>query len=272
MLYTVLGASGLIGRHLVKSLREQGYAVQAPSRNEITETLKHPLGHVLYCVGLTADYRDYPQETVDAHVTLLNHVVHRAQYDSLVYLSSTRVYQYAAGTSEDTFIPVQPNVSGDLYNLSKLLGESICLNALNPNTVVARLSNVISAQGAPDNFLNSLVLDAKTHGAVHFRTAPDSQKDYIALDDVVTLLPKLYQSAHRILNIASGVNTTHQAIAQVLQAKFNCQITWQPNAPTWTFPPIEIGRIVQTFDFHPTSFPVTMDTMLSQFVPEVCAP
>jgi len=272
MLYTILGASGLIGRYLVEVLQNQGHTVQAPRRDEITEALKHPLGHVLYCVGLTADYRAYPQETVDAHVTLLNQVVHQAQYASLVYLSSTRVYQYASGTAEDTFIPVQPNVPGDLYNLSKLLGESICLNAPNPNTVVARLSNVVSAQGAPDNFLNSLVLDAKTHGAVHFRTAPDSQKDYIALDDVVTLLPKLHQSAHRILNIASGVNTSHQTIAQALQAKFNCQITWQPNAPTWTFPPIEIARIQETFDFHPTSFPVTMNTMLSQFVPEVCAP
>lgn len=270
--YTVLGATGLIGRNLVESLQAQGHTVFAPSRREWAEVLTQPLGHVIYAIGLTADYRTQPYQTVEAHVTRLNEVIHQGHYESLVYLSSTRVYQYALGTSEDAFVPVQPKVPGDLYNLSKLLGESICMNAPHPNTVVARLSNVLAPQGHPENFINSLILDAQSRGHVHFQTSPQSQKDYIALADVVALLPQLHQSPHRIVNLASGVNTSHQEVADSLERHLRCRISWEPDAPTWTFPPIDVSKLAESFDFSPTPFAVTINAMLSQFVLEGATP
>ena len=83
--FTVLGASGYIGSRLVAHLRAQGHTVWAPARGD-AEVFTRPLGHVMYCVGLTADFRTRPFDTVDAHVGLLAEVLRRAQFDSLLYL------------------------------------------------------------------------------------------------------------------------------------------------------------------------------------------
>ena len=78
--FTVLGASGYIGSRLVAHLQAQGHTVWAPTRGD-TEVFARPLGHVIYCVGLTADFRTRPFDTVDAHVGLLAEVLRRAQFD-----------------------------------------------------------------------------------------------------------------------------------------------------------------------------------------------
>lgn len=81
---TVLGATGYIGSRLVAHLQAQGHSVWAPVRGD-AEVFTRPLGHVMYCVGLTADFRTRPFDTVDAHVGLLAEVLRRAQFDSLLY-------------------------------------------------------------------------------------------------------------------------------------------------------------------------------------------
>ncbi len=50
------------------------------------------LGHAFYCIGLTADFRSRPFETIEAHCGLLKEVLSGSRFSSFVYLSSTRVY------------------------------------------------------------------------------------------------------------------------------------------------------------------------------------
>ncbi len=115
--FTVLGATGYIGSRLVAHLQAQGHTVWAPARGD-AEVFTRPLGHVMYCVGLTADFRTRPFDTVDAHVGLLAEVLRRAQFESLLYLSSTRVYMGAASHARRRapgraagrpVVPVQPH-------------------------------------------------------------------------------------------------------------------------------------------------------------------
>ena len=56
MQYTVLGSSGFIGRNLIKYLDSIGCEYYAPDRH-LHEIMDKPLGHVIYCIGLTADFR-----------------------------------------------------------------------------------------------------------------------------------------------------------------------------------------------------------------------
>ena len=78
MRFTVLGASGYIGRHLVPHLRALGAEVWAPAKGELTG-LDQPLGHVIYAVGLTAGFRTRPYDTVQAHVGWLAQLLQRCQ-------------------------------------------------------------------------------------------------------------------------------------------------------------------------------------------------
>lgn len=242
--FTVLGASGYIGSRLVAHLQAQGYNVWAPARGA-AEVFTRSLGHVMYCAGLTADFRTRPFDTVDAHVGLLRQVLERAQFDSLLYLSSTRVYMGATSTSEDASLAVLPADPSYLYNLTKLTGESLCRASGRAGARVARLSNVVGPgmDVEAGNLVADLLHQAR-HGHVVLRSDPQSAKDYVHVDDVVGWLPQIaLQGRHQVYNVASGVQTTHAQWLGWLQARTGCVVETQSQAPLQTFPAIDVQRL-----------------------------
>ena len=80
MKYTVLGASGFIGSHVANLARREGHDVDCPGRDENLDG-RH-LGHVIYSIGLTSDFRQRPHDTVTAHVTKLQEILTRTTFDS----------------------------------------------------------------------------------------------------------------------------------------------------------------------------------------------
>lgn len=242
---TVLGGSGFIGQKLCEMLRAQGHEVYCPTRDE--DWLQTPsLGTVFYCIGLTADFRWRLLETVEAHVSVLRELVAKKNYDKIVYLSSTRVYSGAVSTNEDASLQVRSDTPSDLYNLSKLLGESIVLNAV-ATGVVARLSNVVGDGDASDMFIPAILREARKTGAVVFQTAPESAKDYVSIGDVCRWLIDLAQTGQRrIYNLAGGVNTTHQQIADCLAGN-GIGVSFIEGAQITSFPRIEIDAITAQY-------------------------
>ena len=250
MNWTVLGASGAIGRRLSAYLRAAGHTVYTPGRSE--NIYCRPLGHLIYCIGLTADFRQRPYDTVQSHVTVLSELLQNGNFQSLLYLSSTRVYGRAASCSENSPLPVLSQDPSDLYNLSKLMGESLCLQDSRPDVRVVRLSNVVGGDEADSaNFVPSLVREALS-GRILLQTAADSAKDYIHIDDVTELLPRIAAGGRkRLYNVASGVQTTHEQWTSLLAAHTGCVVKVAPSAPTIRFIPIDIGRIRTEFNFQP---------------------
>ncbi len=253
MNWTVLGATGVIGRQLVARLRADGQAVDTPGRDD-PGLCTRPLGQVIYAIGLTADFRSRPYDTVQAHVSLLAELLQKADFSSLLYLSSTRVYMHAASSREDAMLGVQAQDPSDLYNLSKLMGESLCLNGGRAGVRVVRLSNVVGGEDADTaNFLPSLVREARG-GRLLLQTAPDSAKDYIHIDDVAELLPRIASTGRqRLYNVASGIQTRHAQWTAHLQAQTGCRVDIAPGAPAAGFIPIDITRIREEFAFVPRS-------------------
>jgi len=251
MSWTVLGASGTIGRRLVSRLRASGQTVATPGRDD-DGLYRRPLGHVIYAIGLTADFRQRPYDTVQAHVSVLAELMQQADFESLLYLSSTRVYGRATSGREDSPLPVLTQDPSDLYNLSKLLGESLCLQDPRTSIRVVRLSNVVGGEDADSaNFIPCLVRDARG-GRIVLQTASDSAKDYIHIDDVVELIPRIATTGRmRLYNVASGVQTTHAQWTTQLAARTGCGIEVTAGAPTVRFIPIDITRIRAEFDFQP---------------------
>lgn len=249
--FTVLGASGFVGSALVHALRARGRSVFAPGRGD-PAIFGQPLGHVIYCIGMTADFRTKPFETVDAHVGVLTSVLARAQFDSLLYLSSTRVYGSAARGEEDAPLQVDPNDPSDLYNLSKLAGEALCRSCGKPGVKVARLSNVVGADLDSPNFLSSLIREALA-GRIELQTDPASAKDYVLLGDVVDLLPRIAVSGrHWLYNVASGAPIRHAQLAAALSVLTGCKVGVRAGAPLVAFPAIGIGRVREEFGFVPS--------------------
>lgn len=252
-MFTVLGATGVIGRHLVHVLCNAGKEVYAPTRDDEKMWCK-PLGHVIYAIGLTADFRQRPFETVEAHVSLLARVLQGADFESLLYLSSTRVYSGATSSHEGALLRVQPDNPSDLYNLSKLMGESLCHATQRASVRIARLSNVVGDQEVgSDNFLPTLMREARA-GRIVLRSAPSSAKDYIHIDDVAALLPRIATlGRERIYNVASGIQVSHAEWTEQLARITGCAVEYQKDAPPQGFIPIDNRRLTQEFSFQPLS-------------------
>lgn len=249
---TLIGGNGFIGRHLHAQLSATGWHCrvaerEVPHSDQRSSLLyREELGHVFYCAGLTANFRQHPYETVDAHVGLLSHILKNSRFTSLTYLSSTRIYADALSTAEETGILVRPEEQGDLYNLSKLLGESLCVNSQRPVRIV-RLSNVYGRGMSPANFLADVLHSAAYHKHVLFRSAADSQKDYISVADVVRYLPLIALNARQVIyNLASGQNYSHAQIAAYLQSQ-GVQCEFEKGAATVAFPSIDISRLQAEF-------------------------
>lgn len=249
MNFTILGGNGFVGSALADYLIGCGDQVQLLERSQsswMEKILKQDLGTVFYCIGLTADFRKKPHETVEAHACLLNQVLQKAQMDKLVYLSSTRIYECMQSTQESMPVVSDPNQPGHLYNLSKLMGESICLHGRS-NTTVVRLSNVYGDGMKSENFLSTVLKEAATKNRVELQTSATSSKDFIHINDVVSYLRKIAVSGkHEIYNLASGRNTSNAEIAEVLVAQ-GIDVSYSKESRTWSMPPIEVSRLESEF-------------------------
>lgn len=261
---TVLGSTGFIGSYLVKKLQEREIVYYSPAR---AENLSHKnLGDIIYCIGLTADFRTRPLETVEAHVCKLRNVLQECEFESLTYLSSTRLYKSNGGLAkEDDCLHVEPSNPGDLYNISKALGESLLL-ASEPRARVARLSSVYGADWHSENFLSTLFRDAVTNGRIVLQTALDSEKDYISVRDAVEMLIKIARGGReRLYNVASGNNVSNFALTKRLSELTGCTIEVAPDAPRHAFPQINVERIRNEFEFEPSSVLDDMEMLVESY-------
>lgn len=248
--FTILGASGYVGAALVAALQDAGHRVHPVTRGALPVLLetRRNAGHVIDCIGLTGDFRARPHDTAEAHVGVTARCLAGLCFDSFLFLSSTRVYGRAAATREATPLPCNSADPSELYNLTKLTGEALCLTDTRPTARVVRLSNVYGGDMPDDTFLGQLLREGRSTGAVRFRQSAQSTKDYVGLAQVTRLLAAIATGGqHRLYNLAAGVNTSHAAIAVVLRRRFGWHIHFAPDAPTVRFPPIDTARLSVEF-------------------------
>ncbi len=262
-LMTVLGASGFVGSHVVQKLKLLQFDYYCPTREE--DIRNKQLGNVIYCIGLTADFRQRPFDTVDAHVCKLLQVLRDCDFDSLLYLSSTRLYDMQSPGDEESVLKLKPQDAGHLYNISKAMGESLAL-AYGSKVKIARLSNVYGPDFTSDNFLSSIVRDAVTKKRVTLQTSLESEKDYVSIDDVGDLLVRIASAGREaVYNLASGLNVSNRTLVEKLATLTGCEVTVARDAQQVIFPPIDIERIRREFNFQPLRLIDQLDKLVETY-------
>jgi UDP-glucose 4-epimerase len=269
--FTVVGSTGFVGRRLLATLRARGAQVWAPVRDEPLPW-NRPLGHVMYCAGLTADYLARPFDTVEAHVSLLSKILQygleAGQLDSLVYLSSTRLYDGLGGglAHEGAVLPVDPTNPRHLYDLSKGLGESLCHVAGQGRARVARLACVYEGPHDADGFLPALlrqVLAARDAGVktIDVSSSPHFARDYVCLDDVVEALIKIaLRGQQSVYNVASGVNVSNAELFEYLGRRWGCHVLPQLETLQSPVPKVDIERLRNELQWQPRRLFDVLDT------------
>lgn len=261
---TVIGSAGFIGRALSQQLRSQGFEVHEAARDH-QRWLDGPLGHVFYCAGLTADYAQRPHDAVQAHVGLLNTVLQMGRFDSLVYLSSTRLYDGSLVDAADEATPLalDPRQPRHLYDLSKALGESLCLAAGGGRARVARLSCVYRDAGDADGFLPKVLrrvpqalakAESGTPPRLLVDTTLHATRDYVHLDDVLAALVLIAtRGTQPLYNVASGRNLSNRELFARLRELSGCEIGAQRQHMTRPSPRIDVSRMRREFAWRPSS-------------------
>jgi nucleoside-diphosphate-sugar epimerase len=247
--FTVVGGAGFVGSALVRHLEAAGHACRVLARGRPVE--EGPLGHVVYCAGLTGDWIERPYDAIDAHLGALAALARSGTFESLLYLSSTRVYDRHSGplAREDDELRVRPQDAGDLYALSKATGESVALAARGR---VARLSNVYGPQAAANDFLSSVLREPAARGSVTLESSLDSSRDFVSLGDAVSLLALIaLEGRERVYNVASGIAVTNRELTDALVGLTGCAVRVRPGAPRVLRPAIDISRVTDEFGFRP---------------------
>lgn len=247
---TVLGGAGFVGNHFIRKMQQEGFEVSSPAKGD-ESFLDSDLGYVIYAVGLTADYAKRPFETVEAHVGLLSRVLARGRFQSLVYLSSTRLYDGTAGVArEANSLHLHPSNPRHIFDLSKALGESLCLQT-GKAARVARLSSVYADDLSGNNFLHTLVRASAARCAT-LDTSPALARDYIDVDDVTTALLAIATQGRRpIYNVASGRNITNAEVIDLLRREGGDNVALIRETPTETAPVIDVSALAEDFGVRP---------------------
>ena len=268
---TLIGGNGYVGRHLLARLHRDGWACWVPQRDDL-KLMHRDLGHVFYCAGLTADYAERPFDTVEAHTSLLNQVLRDTTYTSLVYLSSTRLYDslgHSLGNTaatEDAPLTLNPNDPRHIYDLSKALGESLCRVASNGRARVARLSCVWGGNdgiGSGEGFLPELMRDVvqarKTQPKrprLQVNSSPHFKRDYVHIEDVIDALMALIvppkNAEFSIYNVAGGRNISNNELFECIHKASACKVVPTSDRVAPVLPRISIERMAQTFNWVPT--------------------
>jgi len=252
--FTVLGGKGFIGSNLIARLKEDGHQVFAPL--QITpEVLKTKHGHLIYSIGLTSDFRKRPLDTMQAHVCILRDLLEQTEFDSLTYLSSTRVYHRSDSTNESSSLRLSPENPDDLYNISKLAGESLCLHSGRPNVKIARLSNIVGYRKDSDLFIDQLLHEITANKTLTLKSSLSSEKDYLYINDAInTIISLTTSTATGCFNVASGNNISNQTIIDHLKKNFEFELSISDNAPAIEFMPIDISKLKNIFAVESAQF------------------
>lgn len=263
--FSVLGADGSVGRALCAHLTAAGANVQEFGRAK-NDYLVAPLGHAIYAIGLTADFAQRPFDTVEAHVSLFARLLKDADFASMTYLSSTRLYDGGTDGRENATLRLSPQTPRHLYDLSKALGESLCLTSGRANVRAARLASVYDDGLRSENFLHDLIRRVAGTSTLEIASHPCLARDYVHMNDVCAALAAIALEGQRqIYNVASGENVANADLFAAIGRLTGCRIVSgvAADAPCETAPVVDISALEEDFGLRPRKLIDALPTLLA---------
>ena len=264
MHYTIFGSTGRIGSYLKKKLISDGNSVFSPSRKDYYLAHKN-LGHVIYCSGVTSDFKYRSFDTIESHVCLLSFLLKHKNFKSFNYLSSTRL-----NFPKRSFInKISPKFYGDyeidIYNASKLAGEALCIQSQIPNVKITRICHVVNPNDKQkENFLSDICGQAK-RGEILLNSSLKTKKNYIHIEDLSFLLKLIGPfGKKKFYNIASDNLISNNEIIKKLIKITKCSVIMSNNAQTILESKINIAILKKEFHYQPTHKKLWLERVLKK--------
>ena len=262
MHYTIFGSTGRIGSYLKNKLILDGNLVFSPSRKDYYLAHKN-LGHVIYCSGVTSDFKYRSFDTVESHVSLLSFLLKNKNFDSFNYISSTRL-----NFPKKSYInKISPQLYGgyeiDIYNASKLTGEALCIQSKISNVKITRICHVVDPNDIRrENFVSDICAQAK-RGEIVLNSTLQTKKNYIHISDLSFLLKLIGPFGRKnFYNIGSNNLISNNEIIKKLIKITKCSVTFNGDAQTILESKINISNLKKEFNYHPTHKKIWLEKAL----------
>ncbi len=278
----VTGSRGFIGKHLCKSLRENGIRVvtHGKERNKLDVT---NLGKILTIEDVEAvvhlaaktsilDSMKNPYQTYFTNIVGTLNLLEFARIRKIrkfIYVS-TYVYgqpQYLPIDEKHVVNPHSP------YNRSKLLAEKLCQNYSHDfgiDVVILRPFYVYGPDSRDRSFIPSVIQQIKKNAIVEL-SGEQIKRDFLFVTDFVLLLQIIlreFPNGYNIYNAGYGTSYSLKEVAQSLAKLLDRKIAIQSsktNVADITDMKADITKVSNTFKWKPT---VDIDKGLGLIVQE----
>jgi len=262
MRYTIFGSTGRIGSFLKKYISSNGDDVYCPTRKDYYSYNRN-LGHIIYCSGVTTDFKNRSFDLIQSHVCLLFHLLKETSFDSFNYISSSRLNCPKKSTARKIHPEFYGDYEIDIYNASKLAGEALCINSNKSNVKISRVCHVVNpSDKSRKNFLSDICGQAKS-GEIRLNSSLKSKKNYILIDDLAYLLKVIGPYGKKnFYNIGSNNIISNKEIVEKLVKLTNCNYISNKNVKTTFEPKIDISDIIKEFNYSPINKSVWLEKTL----------
>lgn len=256
---------GFIGSAAKGMLVNRGFTVRR-GEWQVEDFQRKQLGTVVIACGV-GDCRRI-EDVLHSHLDVVRNIIKTAEYDRIVYISSTRVYLDSEQSSETSPLLINPDDSRVLFNQVKLIAETI-IKAQSKPALILRPSNVYGKAFNSPLFLPSLVRDAITKHVINLYVTPEYSKDYVYCEDVcMAIVNGIEKEITGTYNIASGENVAANDIVKIIAGRTECDVVWHDTSVLDQFPLIDITAMESVFGLKPVRVADMLNEMIDDFTNE----
>lgn len=237
----VTGATGFIGRHLLKKLSLRDYKVAGISRtggitnNVVVDAVDCTDAEALnrYCEGKSFDgvihlaasipssfWDNEAKQSIVQNVQMTMNILEvckKLSISQLTYASSTSIYGFPGQllVTEETL--VHPN---GFYPLGKFLGELLChlyQNKYNLAIAILRISSPYGPEMNKETVVKKFIRQALLSKNITLYGSGTRSQDFTYIEDITQAITQAYEAkAIGIFNVSSGTSTSMEELARIV--------------------------------------------------------
>ena len=229
----ITGATGFIGKHLVKKIPNYNIAVDKNGKNIDLRIRKDVLkikrsDIVIHLAGKIPSKKNYSKNIFFEHnilgtINILEYCV-KNKVKKMIFVSS-----YVYGIPEKNPINEKQKVRPhNTYTKSKLLSEELCKSYAKKykiEMIILRPFNIFGNLQKDDSLISNIIKSIKNNTNIVV-VNKNNKRDYLFIDDLIDVIIKLidYKCKFEIFNIGSGKSYSFEKVIKLFENKTNKKI------------------------------------------------
>lgn len=224
----ITGASGFLGKHLIKKLEKTKHKIYCLSTNllegknveSVINKIKPSIViHLAANVDLSRD-RVTAKKNIDVNLTGTLNLVNalkKNQIRKFIFASTEEIYGDGLLPFKEDQLPKPPSS----YSVTKLAGEHLCkiyASNLNFSLIIFRLATFYGPNNSVNRFFSRIILSALKNQDISL-SSKNKKRDYLYIDDAINafiLAINKNLNGQYVFNIGSGKNYSLDKVIKII--------------------------------------------------------